>query len=100
MSSSADEAISKASRNADPIWSAIATRAVKYASRMNPQGFTSDDVWALLEDRAGPREPRALGAIFRRLKKNGVIVSTGTYRKSARSECHGRPVLIWRASNV
>ena len=96
----ADEAIEAAGRNAHPEWVRIATRAVLYAAKRNPQGFTTDDVWALLEDRQGPKEPRALGAILRRLKGQGRIVSTGTYRKSSRTACHGRPVLIWRASNV
>lgn len=92
----ADEAIEASGRNADPSWVWIATRAVLYAARKNPYGFTTDDVWAALEDRQGPKEPRALGAILRRLKGQGRIVSTGTYRKSSRSACHGRPVLIWR----
>ena len=57
--------------------------------------FTSDEVWdALGEDR--PDEPRALGAVMKAMARDGLIRATGEYRKSARVDCHARPVAVWR----
>jgi hypothetical protein len=57
--------------------------------------FTSDEVWdALGEDR--PEEPRALGAVMKAMARDGLIRATGEYRKSARVDCHARPVAVWR----
>jgi len=57
--------------------------------------FTSDDVWAALDVK--PDEPRALGAAMKAAASRGIIFPTGEYRKSARPECHARPVAVWRA---
>jgi hypothetical protein len=52
-------------------------------------------VWdALGENR--PVEPRALGAVMKAMARDGKIRATGEYRKSARTDCHARPVAVWR----
>ena len=46
--------------------------------------FTTDEVWD------------ALGAVMKAMARDGVIRATGEYRKSARVDCHARPVAVWR----
>lgn len=95
-----DAAIATAGRGADPRWVHWADRAIRHAAARAAR-FTTDDVWDLLEtwEVDPPREPRALGAVLRRLAREGVITSTGTYIKSSRVECHKRPVVVWRLSD-
>lgn len=86
------EYMEKVYENADPEWLALAERAVLAVSKEKGE-FTVDDIWELIP---ACREPRALGAIIRRMSKQGIIVATGRYKESSRSACHHRPVLIWR----
>lgn len=59
--------------------------------------FTTDDVWEQLKDSGYyTSEPRALGAVIHQFAKDKQIVSTGSYRKSMRPECHRRPLAVWR----
>ena len=58
------------------------------------QTFTTDYLWEKVE--TTPNEPRAMGAVMTRAKKEGLVSSTGKYIKSRRPECHARPVMIWR----
>lgn len=55
--------------------------------------FTTDDLW---RDRAKVSEPRAMGAAIRDAARAGLIESTRKYVPSWRSECHARPILVWR----
>ena len=57
------------------------------------QTFTTDYLWEQVE--TTPNEPRAMGAVMTRAKKEGIVASTGSYTKSRRPECHARPVMIW-----
>ncbi len=81
---------------ADPAWYSEATAVVKILCKRD-RDFTTDDAWELL-DHTGLKtpEPRALGAIIRKLSKDGSILSTGQYKKSIRKECHRRPLAVWR----
>lgn len=56
--------------------------------------FTTDDVWARVDGR--PDEPRAMGAVMIRAKSEGVAVPTSSHVESARPDCNGRPVRVWR----
>ena len=58
------------------------------------QTFTTDYLWEKVE--TTPNEPRAMGAVMTRAKKEGLVSSTSKYIKSRRPECHARPVMIWR----
>ena len=58
------------------------------------QTFTTDYLWEQVE--TTPNEPRAMGAVMTRAKKEGLVSPTGKYIKSRRPECHARPVMIWR----
>ena len=92
------EAVARVERNADSEWLLWAERAVVEAAADNR--FTTDDVWHLLDAWRveAPHEPRALGAVMRRMARVGVIRSTGEYVKSERVECHGRPIVVWSAA--
>ena len=93
-----DEAIDKVeAANSEWCWSAV------HAYRMDftePAGtlITSDDVWALCNDQLDirPREPRAMGAVMRSLHRYGYIKPLNKWQPSARRECHGRPLRVWR----
>lgn len=57
--------------------------------------FTSDAIWS----RVGrhPNEPRAMGAVMRALRREGIAEPTATVLPSLRPQCHRRPVRIWRS---
>ncbi len=57
-----------------------------------PFEFTTDDVvWTVKFE-----EPRAMGAVMRRLQKQGRIEATDRTRPSNSKTCHGRPKRVWR----
>lgn len=78
-------------------WPDLATQVVLEVGRMRPT-FTSDDVWAWLENRGlpVPANRSALGPIMRALATSGAIRSTGEWRNSHRPETHTRPLRVWR----
>lgn len=93
------EAMGRAERGSDDIWVAAAEDAALTLARSpqhKPGGFTPDDVWALLEERQipAPREPRALGPVIQRLKRQGKLDQEG-YRASNRR--HKSPVGVYVA---
>jgi hypothetical protein len=93
------EAIEKAQRGADPSWLTTARTAVLYVAKTRPF-FTTDEVWDKLRwDKVEPpREPRALGAVMRSMKAEGLITPTGDYRQSGRAEAHSNPKMLWRST--
>lgn len=92
------EAIAKAERGADPAWVDAAEDAACTLARLTTAtgGFTADNVWALLEERQvpAPREPRALGPVLQRLKRQDKLKLTG-YAPSNRR--HKSPVGVYAA---
>lgn len=91
----ADEAIRRAAEHADPDWKIEALAAGRrVAARLRL--LTSDDVRREIRG-ADTHEPRALGAVMRRLASEGVIVATDRYAKSGRVEAHDRPMRLWRS---
>lgn len=90
-----EEALFRVEAHADIDWKQSAELAVANAARRGL--FTTDDVWAVLDaGTASTHEPRALGAIMRRMAKDGFITATDEWRVSSRPECHGRHVRVWR----
>jgi len=88
-----DEAVARAAFGAGD-WIVRARDAVQLVA-LARFDFTSDEVWDTLgEDR--PDEPRALGSVMKAMARDGLIRPTGEYRKSARVDCHARPVAVWR----
>ena len=92
-----DEAIDQVAANAEPDEKEVALRAVKRAIVRWPDGFTTDDLQALV----GPvfREPRAWGAVMKRAQKMGLCSPSGEYRQSTSARCHARPKMVWRRGN-
>ena len=93
-----EAAIKRVGENADPMWFIVALAAVLECAQ-TAEEFTTDRVWALLA-RRGVRdtaEPRAMGAVMRQAATDGLIVATDRTRKSARPDCHRRPVRVWRS---
>lgn len=76
-------------RHADPAWLDAAYEALLRCARAR-ESFISDDVWEHGLERT--REDRALGAVFLRAKREGVIVKTDRVRPSVRSHLSGKPV--------
>lgn len=58
--------------------------------------FTTD----IIHKYAGPppsgADSRALGSVMIKARRLKLIVATGEYKKSTRSECNRRPVAVWR----
>lgn len=93
------DAIDLVDEHADETWKTEANRLMfRFAAGARP--FTADDLWAELQ-RSGvtTHEPRALGAVFRRAARDGIITPIG-YKASTRPECHGRPVRVWVSSTA
>ena len=89
-----DEAIARVAAHAPEGWVQRARDTVNLIA-LSRFDFTTDQVWeALGEDR--PPEPRALGSVMKAMAHEEVIRATGEYRKSVRSDCHARPVAVWR----
>lgn len=92
------EAIERVGANAPSEWMRKAMEVTRGLAQAKPQGFSSDDVWFVLDacGYGSPPEPRALGAVFQNLARERIIVKTGEYRDSERVECHNRPIPVWR----
>lgn len=86
-----DRAIDRAASGASQEWLQEAQRAVGRVARAR-QEFTTDDVWQIV---GSPAEPRAMGAVMRWAKKEGLCKATDRTRLSERRECHCRPLTVW-----
>lgn len=89
-----DDGMARAERGTDPAFAAEADSII----RAFVVPFYGDDVWEILHRRGipFPREPRALGPIFRRLQLAGLIEPTGIYRRTLRPSAHRSPQRQWR----
>lgn len=92
-----DEAIARVERGATAEWKDAAYNAVvAVAKRLHE--FTTDDVWAELEDQSeSARERRAMGAIITKAARQLVIQKTDRVRESIRPVCHRNPKAVWRS---
>jgi hypothetical protein len=93
-----EEALDRVERGAHPLWLEQARCAVVHVAECK-QEFTTDDVWATLDEWAIElrNDGRALGAVMRWAVKQGICTSTDNYKRSRRPECHLRPVTVWRS---
>jgi hypothetical protein len=82
-------ALVRVERHADPAWLEAAYQALLRCARTR-ESFISDDVWEYGLERT--REDRALGAVFIRAKRAGLIEKTDRTRPSVRSHLSGKPV--------
>lgn len=92
-----DKAIDQVERHASEDWKDHALQAIRTLCRTKPDGFTTDDIWAILHDSNAPtpHEPRALGAVVRSAVRASLIAPTSRYVQSNRPACHRRPIQIW-----
>lgn len=92
------EAIERVGANAPSEWVRKARAVTLGVARANPEGFTSDAVWCVLDacGYGNPPEPRALGAVFHAMARDGFIIKTGRYLPSERESNHARPVAEWK----
>jgi hypothetical protein len=88
-----DEALRRVDEHADPEWKDVAYDAVVLTAR-NFREFISDDVWKV-SDLPSTREDRALGPVFLKASRAGLIAKTDRVRPSVRSHLSGKPV--WRS---
>ena len=88
----ADEAIARAEAHANEEWSETFYKTICLFA---DEGlwFTSAEVCAAMPDDVSTHEPRAIGAVLRRAKRNGLIATTDHYRQTG---SHGRPQRVWR----
>lgn len=80
-------------------WRQIAYEAVVWVAQRR-QEFTSDSIWFVLRNLwkvPSPTEPRALGPVMMKAKKNLVCVGTGRTKLSTRPECHASPKPVYRS---
>ena len=88
-----DQAIGQVEENASDLWLEDAYAAIQFLARERDL-FTADSVWELI----GPaREPRAMGAVFRRAVKDNLVKPTNTYWASTRATRHAGPVRVWQS---
>jgi hypothetical protein len=89
-----DEALARVEANANEEWKRVAyVTALEVAERKHR--FTSDDVWDALTH-VSTHEPRAMGAVMKRLHKEGHIQPTSDFITSTSPRSHGRPVRVWQ----
>jgi hypothetical protein len=90
-----DEAIDRVEANANSEWNHVAyVTAMRLASIT--EVFTSNDVWDALTH-VTTHEPRAMGAVMRRLRKENIIEPTSQFITSTSPVAHGRPTRVWRS---
>ena len=91
-----DEAIDRADNHADESWKHAALVSVRWCAHMHPD-FTADEVWHRLEEHYGleaTHEPSAIGPVFLRAARAGVIRKTGELRPSTNKARH-RDLTVW-----
>jgi hypothetical protein len=91
-----DNAIESVGRAANGEWIRVVERIIRDLAASG-EPFTTDDVWdALREQSTTTREPRAMGAVMRRMVKSGFIEKAEGFRVSIRPKAHKNPKQLWR----
>lgn len=85
-----DDGMARVVEAADPTWMEDAWQTLVQYLRTHPE-FHVDDFWSETELRM-PREARALGPVVMKAARSGLMVKTGEYRKSVRSNMTEKPV--------
>jgi hypothetical protein len=96
----AEDGMARADAHADNAWKQAAEAAVLHVARMRVT-FTADDVWRQLAVATAveTHEPSALGPILNRLRRQGVIKTTGEFVVSHRASRHAAPLRVWTKGN-
>lgn len=93
-----EDAIGRVAEHADPEWLSKAGYALRRVA-VRQQHVTSDSVWDEMDTLklAGPREPRALGPVFRDAAMRGVLKKTDRVVDSRREERNRGSVRVWES---
>jgi hypothetical protein len=92
-----DAIIDQVKAHADLEWLRVARDVVQRLA-MSGVDFTGDDAWLILDELpVATSTPSALGAVFRDLQREGVIIKTGEMRMSRRRQAH-RMKTVWRGA--
>jgi hypothetical protein len=96
-----DGALERVDGGAPPDWKHVADKTLARLV-LNLDEVTADDLWAALqaEGVGMPHEPRALGPVFLRAAKAGLIVRTSMVRESVRPATHRNPKRVWRSTRT
>lgn len=92
-----DEAIARVDAHADVDWKAQAyATGIRIAER--EEYLISEDIWqALVDAGVHTHEPRAMGAVMKRLSRSKVIAPTDRFITSPSPLGHGRPSRMWES---
>lgn len=92
-----DDAIDRVERHADVEWKIKAYQTgVRIAQR--EEFLVSEDIWqALVDEGVHTHEPRAMGAVMRKLRADAVIAPTERFIVSPSPLGHGRPSRVWES---
>lgn len=91
-----EEAINRVDAHADPEWKDVAYLTAVRVARQK-RFFVSEDVWDALSGDVRTHEPRAMGAVMRRLRKERIVEPTDQFVTSTSPLGHGRPSRVWRS---
>lgn len=97
IAASRDEAITRVDAHADVDWKAAAyATGIRIAER--EEYLISEDIWqALVDAGVHTHEPRAMGAVMKRLSHDKVIAPTDRFITSPSPLGHGRPSRMWES---
>lgn len=90
------EAVDRVERHAAKAWKEHAyEQGLRIAQ--SKQFFTSLDIIDAIPKDVVTHEPRAMGAIMRRLAHEGICIRTNDYVASHLRRNHNRPVRVWHS---
>jgi hypothetical protein len=92
-----DRHIAQVEHNANPDWLTAAHHTVAQLAAQHHE-FTTDDMWQALAHIDAPHEPRAMGAVMVEAARRGLITKTDRVTNSRRTQCHARPIAIWKSN--
>lgn len=88
-------AVESSTLKTDPVWIKNAYAALIRMAEER-EYFRSDDLWTFKHVEK-PREPRAMGVVFRKAAKEGIIEATEKFILSYIPKKHRCPTRVWRS---
>ena len=89
--------INTVAKHADPEWWGAALDIGRQLARTRAE-FTTDPIWALLRERGlSTPEPKAMGAVVKKLQSLGIVEPTGRIVNSVSKVGHHRAIQVWRS---
>lgn len=92
-----DAAVAQVEENANAEWKEAAYQTGIRIAR-EQDSLLSEDIWQALSDQGvHTHEPRAMGAIMKRLRRDQIIEATADFVISPSPLGHGRPSRVWKS---